>query len=62
VILEKKSFKGKVDARQMTDAAPCYKLTWPFRPGELKTSWLQTYGLEDMNSVFNTSYGNTSKD
>jgi len=41
VVLEKKSFKGNVDARQtdegqMTDAAPCYKLTWPFGPGELK--------------------------
>jgi len=35
------SFKGKVDARQTddgrrtTDAAPCHKLNWPFRPGEL---------------------------
>jgi len=34
VVLEKKSFKVKVDARQ-TDVAPCHKLTWPFGPGEL---------------------------
>jgi len=44
VVLEKKSFKGKVDAGRTTDdrrtdngPAPWHKLTWPgLWPGELK--------------------------
>jgi len=40
MVLEKKSFKVKVDARQ-TDAAPCHKLTWPFGPGELIIAYIK---------------------
>jgi len=29
VVLEKKSFKGKIDTGRMTDAAPWHKLSWP---------------------------------